>query len=136
MTTSNRFVAVCMGVLVTILIQRSTATDMMVIGFVNSGLMTLMQAIGVIMGANIGTTITAQITAFNKAICPPAVAIRQAQLEITRMGRIASENLNSSVNASSIQPTINIDKSKIPKIPSIISPTPLHKNSSKSELSI
>ena len=136
MTTSNRFVAVFMGVLVTILIQRSTATDMMVIGFVNSGLMTLMQAIGVIMGANIGTTITAQITAFNKAICPPAVAIRQAQLEITRMGRIASENLNSSVNASSIQPTINIDKSKIPKIPSIISPTPLHKNSSKSELSI
>ena len=136
MTTSNRFVAVFMGVLVTILIQRSTATDMMVIGFVNSGLMTLMQAIGVIMGANIGTTITAQITAFNKAICPPAVALRQAQLEITRMGRIASENLNSSVNASSIQPTINIDKSKIPKIPSIISPTPLHKNSSKSELSI
>ena len=136
MTTSNRFVAVFMGVLVTILIQRSAATDMMVIGFVNSGLMTLMQAIGVIMGANIGTTITAQITAFNKAICPPAVAIRQAQLEITRMGRIASENLNSSVNASSIQPTINIDKSKIPKIPSIISPTPLHKNSSKSELSI
>lgn len=97
MTTSNRFVAVFMGVLVTILIQRSAATDMMVIGFVNSGLMTLMQAIGVIMGANIGTTITAQITAFNKAICPPAVAIRQAQLEITRMGRIASENLNSSV---------------------------------------
>ena len=136
MTTSNRFVAVFMGVLVTILIQRSTATDMMVIGFVNSGFMTLMQAIGVIMGANIGTTITAQITAFNKAICPPAVAIRQAQLEITRMGRIASENLNSSVNASSIQPTINIDKSKIPKIPSIISPTPLHKNSSKFELSI
>lgn len=71
MTTSNRFVAVFMGVLVTILIQRSVATDMMVIGFVNSGLMTLMQAIGVIMGANIGTTITAQITAFNKAICPP-----------------------------------------------------------------
>ena len=136
MTTSNRFVAVFMGVLVTILIQRSAATDMMVIGFVNSGFMTLMQAIGVIMGANIGTTITAQITAFNEAICPPAVALRQAQLEITRMGRIASENLNSSVNASSIQPTINIDKSKIPKIPSIISPTPLHKNSSKSELSI
>lgn len=101
-----------MGVLVTILIQRSAATDMMVIGFVNSGLMTLMQAIGVIMGANIGTTITAQITAFNKAICHPAVALRQAQLEITRMGRIASENLNSSVNASSIQPTINIDKSR------------------------
>lgn len=49
MTTSNRFVAVFMGVLVTILIQRSAATDMMVIGFVNSGLMTLMQAIGVIM---------------------------------------------------------------------------------------
>jgi phosphate:Na+ symporter len=57
--TSNRLVAVLVGIGVTILIQSSSATDMMVIGFVNSGLMTLIQAVGVIMGANIGTTITA-----------------------------------------------------------------------------
>lgn len=63
--TSNRIAAVGIGILVTVLIQSSSATDMMVIGFVNSGLMNLGQAIGVIMGANIGTTITAQITAFN-----------------------------------------------------------------------
>ncbi len=63
--TKNKYIAVFMGILTTMLIQSSSATDVMVIGFVNSGLMSLAQAIGVIMGANIGTTITAQITAFN-----------------------------------------------------------------------
>ncbi|MCF0133917.1 MAG: Na/Pi symporter, partial [Blautia sp.] len=57
--TSNRFVSVLVGIAVTLLIQSSSATDMMVISFVNSSLMTLGQAIGVIMGANIGTTVTA-----------------------------------------------------------------------------
>ena len=71
--TSNRLVAVLVGIGVTILIQSSSATDMMVIGFVNSGLMTLTQAIGVIMGANIGTTITAQITAFNLGAYAPLI---------------------------------------------------------------
>ncbi|MBR4985639.1 MAG: Na/Pi cotransporter family protein [Proteobacteria bacterium] len=71
--TSNRFVAVFVGFLVTILAQCSAATDMMVIGFVNSGLMTLLQAVGVIMGANIGTTITAQITAFNIGVYAPLI---------------------------------------------------------------
>jgi phosphate:Na+ symporter len=71
--TSNRFVAVFVGILVTILIQSSSATDMMVIGFVNSGLMTLVQAIGVILGANIGTTVTAQITAFNLGLYAPLI---------------------------------------------------------------
>ncbi|MCF0150009.1 MAG: Na/Pi cotransporter family protein [Firmicutes bacterium] len=71
--TSNRFVAVMVGILVTLLVQSSSATDMMVISFVNSGLMTLMQAIGVIMGANIGTTITAQITAFNLGAYAPMI---------------------------------------------------------------
>ncbi len=71
--TSNRITAVLVGILVTILIQSSSATDMMVIGFVNSGLMNLTQAIGVIMGANIGTTITAQITAFNISAIAPAI---------------------------------------------------------------
>lgn len=69
--TSNKYIAVLVGLAVTVLVQSSSATDIMVIGFVNSGMMTLAQAIGVIMGANIGTTVTAQITAFNiSAIAP------------------------------------------------------------------
>lgn len=71
--TSNRLFAVLVGILVTLLIQSSSATDMMVISFVNSSLMTLSQAIGVIMGANIGTTITAQITAFNLGAYAPMI---------------------------------------------------------------
>ncbi len=71
--TSKKITAVLVGILVTILIQSSSATDMMVIGFVNSGLMNLTQAIGVIMGANIGTTITAQITAFNISAIAPII---------------------------------------------------------------
>ncbi|MBQ1390615.1 MAG: Na/Pi cotransporter family protein [Firmicutes bacterium] len=69
--TSNRYTAILIGLVVTLLIQSSSATDMMVISFVNSGLMSLAQAIGVIMGANIGTTITAQITAFNLTALAP-----------------------------------------------------------------
>ena len=71
--TSNRFISVLVGAAVTLLIQSSSATDMMVISFVNSGLMTLTQAIGVIMGANIGTTVTAQITAFNLGAYAPVI---------------------------------------------------------------
>ena len=71
--TTNRVLAVLIGIVVTMLVQSSSATDMMVIGFVNSGLMTLAQAIGVIMGANIGTTVTAQITAFNLTALAPAL---------------------------------------------------------------
>ncbi|MGN0435594.1 MAG: Na/Pi cotransporter family protein [Wujia sp.] len=71
--TKNRFIAIVAGLLVTILIQSSSATDVMVIGFVNSGLMSLQQAVGVIMGANIGTTITAQITAFKLSSYTPLV---------------------------------------------------------------
>lgn len=63
--TKNKFIAVIAGLGMTVLVQSSSATDVMVIGFVNSGIMTISQAIGVIMGANVGTTITAQITAFN-----------------------------------------------------------------------
>lgn len=57
--TSNRVKGVLLGVMVTAIIQSSGATDVMVIGFVNSQIMTLKQAIGVILGANIGTTVTA-----------------------------------------------------------------------------
>ena len=62
--TSNPFKAIMLGALVTAVIQSSSATTVMVVGFVNSGIMRLSQAIGVIMGANIGTTMTAQIIAF------------------------------------------------------------------------
>lgn len=80
--TSNRFIAVVVGILVTLLIQSSSATDMMVISFVNSGLMTLSQAIGVIMGANIGTTVTAQITAFNLGAYAPVILFAGAIVHI------------------------------------------------------
>lgn len=59
--TSNRFVALLLGLGVTAIIQSSSATTVMVVGFVNSGIMRLSQAISVIMGANIGTTVTAWI---------------------------------------------------------------------------
>lgn len=61
--TSNRFFGIITGFLVTILIQSSSATTVLVIGFVNAGLLTLTESFGVIMGANIGTTITAWLLA-------------------------------------------------------------------------
>lgn len=61
--TTNRLMAVLIGAFVTTVIQSSSVTTVMVVGFVNAGLMTLTQAIGVIMGANIGTTITGWIVA-------------------------------------------------------------------------
>ncbi|MGO1368421.1 Na/Pi cotransporter family protein [Senegalia sp. (in: firmicutes)] len=71
--TKNRFIGVFVGALVTLLIQSSSATTVMVVGFVNAGLMNLTQAIGVIMGANIGTTFTAQLIAFNLTDLAPLV---------------------------------------------------------------
>ena len=71
--TKNKMIAVLVGIGITILIQSSSATDVMVIGFVNAGMMNLSQAIGVIMGANIGTTVTAQITAFNIGAYAPLI---------------------------------------------------------------
>ncbi|NLN84368.1 MAG: Na/Pi cotransporter family protein [Firmicutes bacterium] len=62
--TSNRFKGVLVGMLVTMFIQSSSATTVMVGGFVNAGIMNLGQAVGVIMGANIGTTVTSQLIAF------------------------------------------------------------------------
>lgn len=69
--TKNRFTAVLMGALVTALIQSSAATTVMVVGFVNAGLMTLAQAAGVIMGANIGTTVTSVLIALNLGSVAP-----------------------------------------------------------------
>ena len=62
--TTNRIAAFLVGTTVTAIVQSSSATTVMVVGFVNAGLMNLMQAIGVILGANIGTTVTAQMIAF------------------------------------------------------------------------
>jgi len=63
--TSNKLTGFAVGLLVTSIIQSSSATTVMVVGFVNSGIMTLHQAVGVIMGANVGTTITAWILSLN-----------------------------------------------------------------------
>ncbi len=63
--TSNRFKALGLGLIVTAIIQSSSATTVMVVGFVNSGTMLLGQAVGVIMGANIGTAVTSWLTALN-----------------------------------------------------------------------
>lgn len=71
--TTNRFAAVGVGAGVTAVIQSSSATTVMVVGFVNAGLMTLLQATGVIMGANIGTTITAQLIAFKLSDIAPFI---------------------------------------------------------------
>ncbi len=65
--TSNRVIGMFVGLIVTSIIQSSSATTVMVVGFVNAGLMNLMQALSVVLGANIGTTITAQIIAFKVA---------------------------------------------------------------------
>ncbi|MEZ4599251.1 MAG: Na/Pi cotransporter family protein [Syntrophotaleaceae bacterium] len=62
--TNNRIIGTLVGLAVTAIIQSSSATTVMVVGFVNAGLMTLTQSIGVVLGANIGTTITAQLLAF------------------------------------------------------------------------
>lgn len=74
--TSNRFLAVLVGFVVTAVIQSSSATTVMVIGFVNAGLMNLTQAVGVIMGANIGTTVTSVLIALDLTdIAPLAIFV-------------------------------------------------------------
>lgn len=74
--TSNKFMGVLVGAVVTAVVQSSSATTVMVVGFVNAGLMNLSQAVGVIMGANIGTTVTAQLVAFKlDTIAPIFVGI-------------------------------------------------------------
>lgn len=74
--TGNRFLAVLVGFVVTAIIQSSTATTVMVVGFVNAGMMSLAQAVGVIMGANIGTTVTSLLIALNfSSVAAAAVLI-------------------------------------------------------------
>jgi phosphate:Na+ symporter len=74
--TSNRIMGTLVGLAVTAIIQSSSATTVMVVGFVNAGLMSLVQAIGVVLGANIGTTVTAQLIAFKiTKFALPAIGI-------------------------------------------------------------
>ena len=72
--TSNRFLGIIVGALITAVIQSSSATTVMVVGFVNSGMMTLNQAVWIIMGANIGTTITGQLIALDVGALAPLIA--------------------------------------------------------------
>lgn len=72
--TSNRFLGVLVGAVVTAVVQSSSAVTVMVVGFVNSGLMTLRQAVWIIMGANIGTTITGQLIALDVGLIAPMIA--------------------------------------------------------------
>lgn len=72
--TSNRFLGVAVGAGITAVIQSSSATTVMVVGFVNSGMMKLQQAVWIIMGANIGTTITGQLIALDVGMVAPLVA--------------------------------------------------------------
>lgn len=73
--TKNIFMSIAIGALVTTLLQSSSGTSVMVIGFVNAGMMNLTQAAGVMMGASIGTTITSQLIAFNIAEYAPVAVI-------------------------------------------------------------
>ena len=72
--TANRILGVFVGALITAIIQSSSATTVMVVGFVNSGMMTLRQAVWIIMGANIGTTITGQLIALDVGAIAPMIA--------------------------------------------------------------
>jgi phosphate:Na+ symporter len=77
--TNNRLIGTLVGLAVTAIIQSSSATTVMVVGFVNAGLMSLVQSIGVVLGANIGTTVTAQIIAFKiTKFALPAIGIGTA----------------------------------------------------------
>lgn len=83
--TTNKYLGVVVGAAITAVIQSSSATTVMVVGLVNAGIMNLSQAVGVIMGANIGTTMTAQIIAFNfKNIVPYAIIIGAVLLLFSR----------------------------------------------------
>ena len=72
--TTNRFMGILVGAGITALIQSSSATTVMTVGFVNSGLMSLKQAVWIIMGANIGTTITGQLIALDVGALAPLIA--------------------------------------------------------------
>ncbi len=94
--TSNRFLALLTGMMITMIIQSSGATTVMVVTFVNAGLLTLQQSVGVIFGANIGTTITAWIVSFfgfNFSISSFAIPIFGIGFLLYTMKKLRQENL-------------------------------------------
>ncbi len=87
--TRNRVTAIMAGTFVTALVQSSSATTVMTVGFVNAGLLTLRQAIGVVFGANIGTTVTGQMVSFKlDGLALPATIIGVILLIVTRKGML------------------------------------------------
>ena len=86
--TSNKYIGVLVGIIVTAIIQSSSGTTVMIVSFVNAGLMTLSQAIGIIMGANIGTTITAQMVSLDlNKIAPLVIGVGALFLLISKKKR-------------------------------------------------
>lgn len=89
--TKNTFMGILVGTVVTVIIQSSSATTVMVVGFVNAGLMNLYQAVGIIFGANIGTTITGQMLALNiSRYAPIAIFIGVLLFMLGKKKRIKS----------------------------------------------
>ncbi len=87
--TRNRVAAILAGGVVTMIIQSSSATSVMTVGFVNAGLLSLQQAIGVIFGANIGTTVTGQLVSFKlDDVALPAVVVGVAGLMVARRAAV------------------------------------------------
>lgn len=87
--TKNKYMGALVGLVVTAVIQSSSATTVMVVGFVNAGLMNLAQAVGVIMGANIGTTVTGVMIAINlTAIAPLAVLVGVVMISFIKRNSI------------------------------------------------
>ena len=87
-TSKNRFIGVGIGLIVTAVIQSSSATTVMIVGFVNAGILSLFQATAMIMGANIGTTITAQIAALESIdITQFAIALAGIGIFIEMLGK-------------------------------------------------
>ncbi len=86
--TSNRFLGLGVGALITAIIQSSSATTVMVVGFVNAGLLQIKQAIGIIIGANVGTTITGQLIAFKiDRYSLPIIAVGFAIIMVSKRSR-------------------------------------------------
>lgn len=85
--TGNRILGAITGAIVTAVIQSSSVTTVLVVGFVSAGLLTLVQSVGVIFGANVGTTVTAQIVAFNTtALAFPFIAIGFVMTFVSKQG--------------------------------------------------
>lgn len=87
--TTNKLMGLFLGTVVTMVIQSSSATTVMIIGFINAGIMNLNQAVGVIMGANIGTTVTGQLIALNLSeYAPLAIGIGVAMNMLSKKDKL------------------------------------------------